>query len=572
MKSHDEPVAPQKRLSWRCLSGVRGLPGVVGGAGAAVLVASLLPEQPVQDKLISGMALLPGLSALLVAVVTRRVLVALLVGVVLGSAVQVTEASGLVTTSGRYLLGNLQSAWHLQIMGFATAVLALVRLVEASGGTAGMVGLLVKRVQSAKSAMLATSAMGLLIFFDDYANSMIVGGSMRRVVDRFGVSRAKLAYLVDSTSAPVAGLAVISTWIAYEVGVLEEALSEAGVALDGYAVLVQALPYRFYCVFALALVFLSSAMGRDIGPMRRSRARGDITERLSEPVLSTVRWTNAAVPIAVLILGIIGGLTWAGGGGAQLLEQPLSAFTLHFWTNTLGAVESTERVLLIAALAALAIGIVLAVSSKALTTLEALKAAAAGARMAGVPLCILVCAWGLSAVSKDVAAAGYIGAALQGVVSPGLLPAAAFVVASVVALATGTSWGTMALLIPATVPLAAELAGVEGSELMQASFVLPTISAILDGAIFGDHCSPVSDTTVLSSTATECDVLEHVWTQLPYALAAMLVGLLGYLAAPHLGTWGVPLPVLYVTGAAVLWTLLRVFGSPPQQLPSVSEP
>ena len=548
----------------RALFGLRGLPGIIGGACAAALVTSLLPVQLVDDKLISSNALLPGLSALVIAILTRRVIAALVVGILAGAALMASGPAGFASASFGYLFGNLTSSWHLQIMGFATCVLALVRLAEASGGTGAMVGLLARRVRSARSAKLATASMGLLIFFDDYANSMIVGGSMRRVVDRFHISRAKLAYLVDSTSAPVAGLALISTWVAYEVGVLEQALSETGISADGYTVLVQALPYRFYCVFALALVFISSAIGRDLGPMRTSRPHQNTEGTAVPPEPNTALWANAGAPVAVLVLGIVFGLTWMGGGLPRILQQPFDFFTLHFWKDTLGEVESAERVLLLSALAALTTGFVLAVQSRALSVREAFKTVAGGARMAGPPICILLSAWGLSAVSKDIEAAAYIGSAMQGVVSPVLLPATAFVVASFVALATGTSWGTMALLIPATVPLAAELAAGQGSHLLQATFVLPTIAAILDGAIFGDHCSPVSDTTVLSSTATECEVLEHVWTQLPYALLAMLIGLFGYLVAPHLAMWGVPLAVYYLVGIAALCAALYVLGSRPQ--------
>jgi Na+/H+ antiporter NhaC len=543
------------------------------------LVPSAQGEQGVIHR---WTGLVPPLVAITLAIVTRRLFVSLGAAVVTGALMVHGVVRGVPLGLRDYAWNNLLDRTHLYILGFTLALLGMVQVTARSGGARGIVISVSRWVRSARSTRVCTSLMGILVFFDDYANCMLVGPTMRPLADRYRVSREKLAYLVDSTAAPISGLILLSTWVGYEVGLLGDVAKTLGLSETGYALLFAALPLRFYCALTLVFVFVSSATGRDFGPMlaaeRRALAHGKLMRDGAKPLGEADprhaapppdqphRWINAALPIAAVVAGTLAGFVIDGGGWPRLRGAPGSFFSFSFWRETLSASENNVVVLFWAALAGAAIAIVLPTAQRVLSILDATRAFWRGVRAGGHAAAVLLLAWALAQVCKDLGTGPVVVAAIGSALPPLVLPAVTFLAAAAVAFATGTSWGTMAILIPTAVPLAH---AVGGEPLM-----LLSMASVLDGAIFGDHCSPISDTTLMSSIATGCDHIDHVATQLPYALVVMVVALLGgYVAVAA----GAPIWLSYVAGTGTLFVVLFSVGrklplTPPEQSARTQQP
>lgn len=516
--------------------------------------------------------LLPPFMALAAVLLTRQVILALGLALLTASVVRFGWVGAIPSGSQQYVLAKITDPWNQHIAGFAITILCTVKITEGSGGTRAIVESAEGLLRSARSVKVGTFFLGILVFFDDYANTMLVGPSVRPLSDRYRVSRAKLAYIVDSTAAPIAGIALVSTWLGYEIGLLEQATGDLGLDVDGYGLLIQALPLRFYCIFCLVMVLLTSYLERDFGPMRRSelQARSNPIAATKTPTQASTgqdfwskhRWLNAAVPMGSLVVCVILGL-FASGGGFERASSGGSLFSLGFWQETVGAIENSERILFWSAVGAFALAVATSLLSRALSWTGLQGAIVSGLKTAAFPVAILICAWGLGAACEDLGTGPFLVGHLQGALPPVWVPLLTFVAAALVALATGTSWGTMAILVPAAIPLAHSLGGMV--------LLLPTVAAVLDGAIFGDHCSPVSDTTLLSCAATDCGVLEHVWTQLPYALSAMSVAAGAYFLA---STQTLPLGAIYVLSLVGLVAIVFTFGkrSAPRQQPEEALP
>jgi len=506
-------------------------------------------------------ALLPPLVAIGVALATRRTLLALFLGVWSGAVARpwlAGEGVGTALVSGSfdvfrvYLWNEASDSFRIEILGFIAALLAMVAVMSRAGGVAGLVDLALRYARGRRSAMLLTWGSGLAVFFDDLANCMLVGSSLRPLCDRLRISREKLAYLVDSTAAPVAGLSLLSTWVAFQISLYEPLLPSVGIERDALMVFAASLPYRSYCWLALAFGGLVAWTGRDFGPMRRAEERATRTGELvrpgaraplaedlvrMEPAPGMPRAPRRAwLPVAVTLLVTAVGVAWTGNGA---------------WSIFLGS------------LAGLLSAVTLASLPPGLAPREILRAMAASGSTLGYAVTLLFLAWMIGAVCRDVGTADTLVALLGERLPAAALPLLLFLIAAAVAFATGSSWSTMSILVPNAVPLAAALGGAQGELL-----VLLAIGAVLDGAIFGDHCSPISDTTVLSSVASGCDHLDHVRTQLPYALAvAVVAAAVGYAPAllwPAWGAW----PGL-AAGVALLAGGLRWGGRRPGPAPSV---
>ena len=543
--------------------------GRIIAAAVGLLLLALLPLVPptttATGTRFDWTALVPPLLAIFLALVTRRLLVALGGAVLGGALLHHGLLLGVPYGVRDYVWDNALESSHRYIIGFTLALLGMVQVTARSGGARGIVETVARWVGSARSTKLGTAIMGVLVFFDDYANCMLVGPTMRPLSDRFGVSREKLAYLVDSTAAPIAGLVLISTWIGYETGLLGDVARDLGVHQSGYALLFTALPYRFYCIFTIVFVFASSASDRDFGPMleaeRRARFEGkpirdgarplgQVDAKYAEPPPGKpLRWINAALPLIVVVIGTLGGLAVDGGGGAELRAHPLSALSFGFWRTTLGASENNVAVLFYAALAGAVTAVLLPLLQRILRTGEALGAFFGGVRAALYAVVVLILAWGLAAVCKDLGTGPVLVAAIGHSIPAVAIPAVTFLAAAAVAFSTGTSWGTMAILIPTAVPLAYHVGG--------QPLMLISMAAVLDGSIFGDHCSPISDTTLMSSIAAGSDHLDHVYTQLPYALSSMLIALFaGYLPA----ALGASATLSYALGVVATLAIIFLLG------------
>lgn len=552
------------------------------GADGLVLTASTTASQRrTRLRSIDGWSLFPPLAAILVAIFSGRVLLGLSLAVLCGGVLTVGEVqlyelpfAAFEKAAVNYVWTPLRSSFQLYILGFTAALIGMVRVTSLAGGNLGIAALLASRSESARSTRLAAFFMGLAIFFDDYANSIVAGTTLRPMADRFRISREKLAYIVDSTAAPVAGVAVISTWIGFEVGLFGDLMRDLDTGLSGYQLFFHALPARFYCLFTLAFVAASAWLQRDYGPMYRAEYRARTTGQVLRPGATPLAarrsrevlpadgvrpaWWAAAVPVLIVVVAVIAGMavdTWTNPE-VRPIRLTSSLFSFSYWTACFSNADNA-RVLFLSAILGSAIALVIAVTRRRpsggpapIRPLAALTTWAHGVTGIHYAIAILIMAWGIQAVCKDIGTSTYLAAALSPIAVPGLLPLLIFLLAASVAFAIGTSWATMAILIPTAVPLAHSLGGLP--------LTILAAAAVLDGAIFGDHCSPISDTTVMSSLATSCDHLDHVKTQFPYALTTMgIAALAGYVGA----TFFYPVWCGLLIGLAMIPAVLIGFGS-----------
>lgn len=521
----------------------------------------------------------PPIVAIALALALRRPVVALFAGVLMaayllrvggGAGPVPSVVGGLGDVFTVFFWGQFRDGDRLRIIGFVVAMLAMVGVVTRNGGLHGVMDHVARLAKSARRTQVATWLMGLLVFFDDYANTILVGSTMRPLSDRFRVAREKLAYIVDSTAAPVAGISLFSTWIAFEVSTFSAQLPAAGLTpSQGYEVFIQTLPYRFYCLLTLFFVGLVVISGRDFGPMlkaeRRARETGQLVREGAKPMVGeratamraapgiTPRAYRAVVPltafIAVTLLWMVHS-GWGPSGGSASFQQ-------HGFVKGLSLLlgkSDSYGALLYGSTTGLVLGVLF--SLLAGMRAEILRAAWNTLRSMGIAILILYLAWMIGAASAELGTAEYLTVALRGVLHPLLLPLILFALAGAVSFATGSSWGTMSILLPLVVGLAFGLGG--QTELGGLALMVISIGAVLEGSIFGDHCSPLSDTTVLSSVATASDHVDHVRTQVPYAVLTMVVAMVAcYLPCTALG-WS---PFLGLgIGAAVLWVALWVLG------------
>jgi Na+/H+ antiporter NhaC len=511
----------------------------------------------------SWISVLPPVVAIGLAIAFRQVIVALLAGVWLGAffLADFDPVAGLLRSVDTYALSALAHRDHASVVIFTLLLGGMVGVVARSGGGAGLAEVVTRFATNSRRGQTSTWLLGLLIFFDDFANTLLVGSTMRPITDKLKVSREKLAFIVDATAAPVASIAVISSWIGMEIGLIADQYRALGIEGDAYIVFVQTIPYRFYPILMLVFGFLIAASRRDFGPMLRAERRALFQGKLladgAKPAASFEdaslapiegkprRWINAAVPILTTIVVIVLGMYFYGravcqNGGLELTLKNIFAkadsYKALLWAGLIGGM--------------LAIG--MSMIQRICNLREAMEAWLQGVKSMVLAMVILVLAWSLGAVCKDLKTADFIIQAIGGWLSPALLPALVFLVSALVSFATGTSWGTMGILFPLVVPLAHKMA--PGQE----AVMLGTISSILAGAVWGDHCSPISDTTIMSSMASSCDHIDHVRTQIPYALAVGLVCLIFGDLACGLGVYSAWVGLL--VGAGLLAGVVLLVG------------
>ncbi|HIF38111.1 MAG TPA: Na+/H+ antiporter NhaC family protein [Gemmatimonadetes bacterium] len=532
-----------------------------------------------QNPFVPGWAsLAPPLIAISLALLFHEVITALLAGVWLGAFMMAgyNPFSALGRSIDSYVVPALgDTNGHAQIVVFSLMLGGLVGIVSENGGTQGIVNKLRPFAKNRRRGSLATWFAGLCIFFDDYANTLIVGTTMRPITDNLKISREKLAYIVDSTAAPVAALVPISTWVGYEISLIADGMRVASdipeqgsqlaltlSTISPFSVFVSTIPYMFYPILTLAMVFLVSFMDRDFGPMAQAEkesAGKNIRLQESHPPISAgstsePEWYNAFVPIGTVILVVLLGLYTSGRSQAETGASLIDIF---------GAADPYDS-LLWGSTAGCLVAVLITISQNLLTLKETMEAWVDGLKTMMTAMVILILAWSLGQVTNDLGTANYLSQILTDALPLQILPALVFCTAAAMAFATGTSWATMAILIPLVIPLTVSLGGGIGFGTGEYSVLTSAISSVLAGAIFGDHCSPISDTTVLSSTASRCDHVDHVRTQLPYALAVGTISIV----VGNLGTaYGLPVWAALTIGIAVLIVILKLFGEPgPSQL------
>ena len=497
------------------------------------------------------LSLIPAILAILFALVGKNVYLALLGGLFsAGFLVENNVFAGLWKVVDVFLVGALADRDHAKIIVFSLLIAAMVEVMRRCGAAQDLLDWLSQKVKGRRQAQTMTAASGLVVFFDDYANCLLVGQTMRPLADRFGISRAKLAFLVDATAAPAATLALVSTWIGFEVGLMADGLKAVGMTQNAYGFFMEGWAYRFYPIVLLFFVFSVALTGRDFGPMRVAEGlkhpSGDepeVDEPIKKPNRKRALW-GAIVPVVALVLATLLDLYVQG---VQASKNPAET-PLFELIGSADGYNAMMRGGILGWLLAVC-GAVLAGGTK---VKEATEHTIEGMKYIFGAMVVLLLAWALGAALGDLRAADYLVSVLGEGLPGWLCPTAVFVVAAAIAFATGTSFGTMGILMPIVFPLVVGIAPGE------AHLLLASAASVLAGACFGDHCSPISDTTVLSSMSAGCDHLEHVKTQLPYALTVGgLSVVLGTLPAGlGLSPW---ISIgLAATGA---YLILRLFGA-----------
>ena len=486
------------------------------------------------------LSILPPIVAILLAIATRKVVLSLIAGIFVGALV--TKHGNLMAaihdTWEIHLWDTLADPGKLRVFSFTILMGAMIGVITQCGGMRGLIRSVSPLANTRRRGQLATWFLGMLIFFDDYANTILLGSTLRPICDRLKISRQKLAFLVDSTAAPVAGLALVSTWVAVEIDYVKSGLSNAGVKdVAAFDVFLTSIPYRFYVITAMVMVFLVALLGRDFGPMlhaERKALRGDVDAPpgLDEEHARVSGWWNAVLPIVVTLAVVVWLIykTGADAMGAELVNAKMR--------DIIGNGDSSLA-LQYGALWGLAAASILSVAQRLLNSSQVVEAAMGGARVVLPAIAILWCASTVSKLTGDEAYDGrtsnepyafqdhrlYTGEFLKlqlaekfqsaesnqasntdkvtGIsTAVRLLPTVVFVLSAFVAFCTGTSWGTMGILMPMVIPLMYSLLAVDDqmdSEFARNPIFLCAVGGVLAGAIFGDHCSPISDTTVLSS-------------------------------------------------------------------------
>ncbi|MDA8016204.1 MAG: Na+/H+ antiporter NhaC family protein [Thermoanaerobaculia bacterium] len=540
-----------------------------GGVNQVTLNAAGQSREVRVPTLPGWTSILPPLLAVILALIFKDVLVALFLGILFGAMMIESWHPGaaFARTIDTYIVNSLTDASHISVLLFTSLLGGMVGVVTKSGGTQGIVERLRPWATSRRRGQIATWFMGLAIFFDDYANTLIVGPTMRPITDRLKISREKLAYIVDSTAAPVVCLFPISTWVGFEIGLIGDAFEKLGLEADAYGAFLSSIPYRFYPFFAITLVLMLAITRFDFGAMRRAEMRamnegkvlGDdarpIADYASQGIQpstdSPKRALNALVPIATVVLVTLFGL-WQTG--SQALAEKGEPAAEGFWLGIRQLLQGADSyvALLWASLAGALVALVLPLFQRIFRVEEGVSALVAGIKSMLLALLVLTMAWSLSAVCEGLSTAHYLSGLAQGNLEPHLLPALTFVLAAAVAFATGSSWGTLGIMEPLIIPIAHALsvdAGYSFGDPVYQVAMMGSIGAVLTGAVWGDHCSPISDTTILSSMASGCDHVAHVRTQLPYALTtgamAIFVG-----AVP--AAYGAPAWSMLLLGIAMI--------------------
>jgi tetracycline resistance efflux pump len=485
------------------------------------------------DFATSSLSALPALIALSLAIITRRVLLSLGMGILLG-ALLLTSFSPL--DAAIYIFNTVKSVviedgglnvWNMSIVTFLILLGMMTALLTLSGGTAAFANWALDHIKDKRGASLLAAFLGVFIFIDDYFNSLAVGSVARPVTDRFNISRAKLAYILDSTAAPMCILMPLSSWGAYIMTVIGGILLSHGITeyspLGAY---VRLIPMNFYAIFTLLMVFAVIWFKLDLGPMKRLEEAAEKNGSESEQITATKsmhdelgiqesekgKVRDLLLPIAALIVATTLFMLFTGN---QALQADGKAFSL------LGAFENTNvgTSLVYGGVVGLLLSLTTAFTQK-LPLADIGNALWIGAKSMLAAIIILFFAWSIGSVIGDMKTGAYLSSLVQGNISLHWLPVILFVLSGLMAFSTGTSWGTFGIMLP----IAGDLAGATDLALM-----LPMLSAVLAGSVFGDHASPISDTTILSSTGARCNHIDHVATQLPYAVSVAVISGIGFI-------------------------------------------
>ncbi len=548
------------------------------------------------------LSLIPPLVAIMLALFFKEVVVSLFLGIWSG----VFIIGGLRIESlyyfimsfleviQTYIIGALKSTGHLSVIVFSLLIGGMVAIISKNGGMAGVVKSLSKYAKDAQSCQFITWLLGITIFFDDYANTLIVGNTMRTVTDKFKISREKLAYIVDSTAAPVSAIAFITTWIGAELGYIDDGMSRIALETDAtsYSIFLSSLKYSFYPIFTLIFILILIKTQKDYGPMLKAEVRARTTGRVSSakkiesedernmedlsPVPgSPIKWQYAVFPVGTVILMTIFGLMDTGfesihedlnpntrgsmGYGAIWASMEESSFFTKLG-EVIGAADSYVA-LLWASLSGVIVALGMTIFGKVMKLFDAINWMTTGFKTMLPALMILTLAWALAITTEQLHTADFFSNMLSGNISPYLLSVIIFILAALISFSTGSSWSTMAILYPIAIPTTYAVCSSAGlNPDLTMEILLSVIATVLAASVLGDHCSPISDTTILSSLASDCNHIDHVKTQLPYALTVGSVSIVCLFLATFFGGNGFVNLLLFIGGIGAMYLIVSRIG------------
>ena len=498
-------------------------------------------------------AIFPPLLAIFLALITKEVYSSLFIGIVSGGVLYAFKSNGFCgmfeTTITQVMqagfIAKIADAYNIGILLFLVLLGALVAMMNKTGASAAFGRWAQTHIKSRVGAQVATIVLGMLIFVDDYFNCLTVGSVMRPVTDAKRVSRAKLSYLIDATAAPICIIAPISSWAAAVAGFAKGAGAESG-----FSLFINAIPYNFYAILTIVTMFFFAFTGFDFGPMKKHEAVAaaelpdlgaiaDATEALTQNDRGRV--TDLIIPVVVLIISCVIGMIYSGGFFAE--GEAFHNFMVAF-SNSDASVG-----LVLGSIVALVFAVVFYICRRVISFRDCMDAFPEGFKAMVPAIMILCCAWTLKGMTDALGAKVFISDIINGPASGlwNFLPAIIFVIAIILAFSTGTSWGTFGILIPIV------LAAIPGS-----SMTIVAVSACMAGAVCGDHCSPISDTTIMASAGAQCNHIMHVNTQLPYALLVAGVSFVAYVVAPFVGSAWIALPLAIFLMLATLFFLKLV--------------
>jgi Na+/H+ antiporter NhaC len=558
------------------------------------------------------LSIIPPLLAILLALIFKEVIISLFVGVWSGAFI----AGGmrieslyyfilsLLEVVQKYVINALADSGHLSVIVFSLLIGGMVAVISRNGGMAGVVNSFSRYARSPRSAQFITWLLGVAIFFDDYANTLIVGNTMRSVTDKFRISREKLAYIVDSTAAPVAAVAFITTWIGAELGYIDGAVDQIyqqsgdEVGMTAYAIFINSLKYSFYPVMTLAFILMLVYTQKDFGPMlkaeTRARSTGEVSkakskheeedmEDLSPVEGAPLKWYNAVIPVLLVIIMTLYGLVDTGlantypeivDAGIGINSQSWGAI----WSAMSGLPDAQGSffmklgklignsdsyiALLWASISGVIAAVILTIGGRIMKLAETISTVITGFKAMLPAILILTLAWALAATTDELYTATYLTSTLQDSINPYVMPAIIFVLSALISFSTGSSWSTMAILYPIAIPTTWAICKSQGlDEDISMELFYNVISITLAASVLGDHCSPISDTTILSSLASDCNHIDHVRTQLPYALTVGVVSLIAGTLSTILGGGWLICALLLGAGLAILFVIVWRFGS-----------
>lgn len=500
-------------------------------------------------------SLVPPLVAIILALITKEVYSSLFVGIVVGglfySNFNIKEAFLTIFTDATEGGMAVKIAGNVGILVFLVVLGILVALMNKAGGSAAYGRWATNAIKTRRGALLSTFGLGVLVFVDDYFNCLTVGSVMRPVTDTHKISRAKLAYIIDATAAPICIIAPISSWAAAVAGVVE--------GVNGMELFIKAIPYNFYALLSIVAMLALTITNTDFGPMleheRNAQLNNDLFTTDARPfagadaeagVVGKGKVIDLVLPVIVLIASCVIGMIYTGG-----------FFEGETFINSFANCDSPTG-LMLGSVAALIITFVLYIPRRVLTFRQFMDCLPEGFKAMVPAILILTFAWTLGGITGLLGADVFVANLLEG--STGvvqmLIPVIVFCVAVFLAFSTGTSWGTFTILLPIVIPIMEP-----GSQML-----VITAAATMAGAVCGDHCSPISDTTIMASTGAQCDHINHVSTQLPYALTVAAVSAVNYVLAALIQNWMINLPVAIISMIAVVLVIRKIYGN--KELPA----